>query len=297
MKLGEFQRLSTKDVARMVCKAGAKTCVFPVNGTRRWFMLEHPSAQMEDIASAYLDITSRRHIELYQLLFDHGLNTLLTPAFGLYHVERGEDYMRMAAKGLARLATWPDFLDFYKAYGVRVRFYGDHRKFLGPTPYAYLSDLFDETTARTLAHDRYRLFFGVFAHDPTETIAELATRHYVEHGHVPGKRTLVEMYYGEYVEPADLFIGFSKFRAFDMPLVTTGTTDLYFTISPSPYLTRRQLRAIIYDHLYTRRGEADYSAMDSNDWTCMRAFYQANLENTLGIGTKHRGVWYPLSQV
>ena len=297
MDLETFPSLPTEEVARLGHTAGPKGGVFPVNGTRRWFMLGHPSASRDGFVPAYLDVIGQRHIELYQLLFDHGLDTLLTPAFGQYHVERGEGYMQMAAKGLARLATHPDFLDFYKAHGVCVHFYGDYRKFLGPTPYAYLSDLFDEATVQTSAHDRHRLFFGVFAHDATETVAELAIHYYVEHGCPPDRRTLVEMYYGEYVAPANLFIGFSKLRAFDMPLVTSGTADLYFTVSPSPYLTERQLRAILYDHLYTRRAEADYSAMDTDDWTRMRAFYQANLENTLGVGTKHRGIWYPLPQV
>ena len=114
---------------------------------------------------------------------------------------------------------------------------------------------------------------------------------------IPDKRTLVELYYGEYVEPVDLFIGFSKFRAFDMPLLTTGTEDLYFTVSPSPYLTERQLRDILYDHLFTRPGDLDYSAMDGDDWARMNGFYRANLGNTLGVGIKRGEVWYPLPQV
>ena len=297
MELEEFQRLPTEDVARLVREAGPKVCVFPINGTRRWFMLEHPAARMEDSASAYLNTITRRLIELYQLLFDHGLDTLLTPSIAPDVMARGEDYMQMAAEGFARLATHPNFLNFYKAYGVRVRFYGDYRRFFDSTPYAYLPDLFDEVTAQTLAHDRHRLFFGLFAHDPTETVAELAIRYYVEHGRVPDRRTLIEMYYGEYIEPVDLFIGFSKFRAFDMPLVTKGTEDLYFTVSPSPYLTQRQLRHILYDHLYIRQGEQDYWAMDPDGWALMRDFYRANLEGTLGVGTKYKGIWYPLPQV
>jgi tuberculosinol/isotuberculosinol synthase len=292
-----FRNLPTAEVARLVREAGPKVCVFPINGTRRWFMLEHPLVQTEDSAAAYLDVAGQRHIELYRLLFDHGLDTLLTPVFGLDLMERGEGYMQMAAEGLARLATHPDFLDFYQAYGVRVRFYGDYRKFFGPTTYACLSDLFDEATAQTSAHNRHRLFFGLFAHDATESTAKMAIRYYVEHGHVPDKRSLVKLYYGEYVGPVDLFIGFDKFSAFDMPLVTMGTEDLYFTVSPSPYLTERQLRDILHDHLYARRGEPNYSAMDAEDRTQMKDFYRANLERTLGVGTKHRGVWYPLPQV
>lgn len=297
MDLETFRGLPTEEVARLVRDAGPKVCAFPVNGSRRWFMLEHPPERVEILTSTYLDAMTWRQIELYQLLFDHGLDTLLSPLLGQDLMKRGEDYIHMAAEGLARLVTHPDFLDFYQAYEVRVRFYGGYRKFLGSTPYAYLCDLFDKAMAQTILHNRHRLFFGLFAHDATETVAEIAVRFYQEHGHPPHKCQIVEAYYGEHVEPVSIFIGFSKCRAYFMPLLTTGTEDLYFTVSPSPYLTERQLRDILYDHLYARRGGPDYTAMGPGDWGLMREFYWANLENTLGVGTKRGGVWFPLPQV
>ncbi len=300
MDAEEFRHLPAEEIARLVRQAGPKVCVFPINGTRRWFMLEHLPGPDEDPLVTYLDVTGRRHIELYQMLFDHGVDTLLTPVFGPDLLERGQDYMDLAAAGLSRLATYPDFLDFYRAYQVRVRFYGDYRLFFEPTPYAYLSDLFDQVTAQTAAHNRYRLFFGVCAQDATEAIARLAVRYHAEHGHIPDKRTLVELYYGEYVGPVDLFIGFDKFCVFDMPLIATGNEDLYFTVSPSPYLTEVQLRDILYDHLYTRRGkEPDYLNMGPEAWAWMRKFYQANMGRTMGVGANQQpgDFWYPLPQV
>lgn len=300
MNAEEFRHLPAEEIARLVRKAGPKVCVFPINGTRRWFMLEHPPGPDEDPLVTYLDVTGRRHIELYQMFFDHGVDTLLTPVFGPDLLERGQDYMHLAAAGLSRLATHLDFLDFYRAYQVRVRFYGDYRLFFEPTPYAYLSDLFDRVTAQTAAHNRYRLFFGVCAQDATEAIARLAVRYHAEHGHIPDKRTLVELYYGEYVGPVDFFIGFDKFCVFDMPLIATGNEDLYFTVSPSPYLTEVQLRDILYDHLYTRRGkEPDYLNMGPEAWAWMREFYQANMGRTIGVGADRQfgDFWYPLPQV
>jgi tuberculosinol/isotuberculosinol synthase len=295
MDLETFQSLPTDEVARLVRQAGRKVCVFPLKGTRRWFMLEHPSVSVEDFASAYLDATLDRFIEIYKLMFDHGLDTLLIPSFDARLVERGEDYMKMAAEAMARMGTGSDFLEFYRAYKVRVRFYGDYRKFFESTPYAYLVDLFDEVEAQTLAYDGRRLFFGLFANDQTETIAEMAVRYYVEQGSVPDKHTLVAMYYGEYVQPVDLFIGFGKFRVFDMPLLATGREDLYFTVSPSLYLTERQLRDILFDHLYARiRTRVD---SQPEDWALMKDFYYTNLERTVGIGKRQVGVWHPLPQV
>ena len=196
------------------------------------------------------------------------------------------------------LATAPRFPEFYREYDVRVRFYGDYRRFFAPTAYSYVSGIFDEIVAQTASHHRHRLFFGVCAHDATETVGELAVQYHSEHGRLPDKKKLVEMYYGEYVEPVSLFIGFDKPCAFDMPLVATGSEDLYFTVSPSPYLSPGQLRAILYDHLYSRRtGEMDYATLEAGEWRAMDEFYRANADRTLGVGTKAGQIWYPLPQV
>jgi hypothetical protein len=85
-----------------------------------------------------------------------------------------------------------------------------------------------------------------------------------------------------------------------MPLLETGEQDLYFTVSPSPYLTGAQLVAILYDHLISRREmDTDYAAMSPDDWARMKAFYQINLGKTQGVGvqSRHGGFWYPKSQV
>lgn len=301
MDADTFRYLPTQEIAALVRAKGAKVCVFPVKGTRRWFMLEHPVVPKQDFASAYLNAVFDHHIAPYKMIFDHGVHTLLTPSFDAPLMERGEAYMRMAAEGLSALATHPAFLDFYETYGVRVRFYGEYRNHLAATPYAELIDLFDNVMARTERNNRHRLFFGLFVHDATETIAELAIQHYREHEHPPDKRALVERYYGEYVEPVDIFIGFSKLRAFDMPLLMTGKTDLYFTVSPSLYLTEAQLRDILYDHLYARQrsSQTDYALLSPEDQGAMRAFYQANAGNTVGIGRWHPRwqFWYPCPQV
>ena len=299
MELETFLNLPTEEVARIVREAGPKVCVFPINGTRRWLMLEHPEAVAEDFVRAYLDIAGRRHVELYQLFFDHGVDTLLTPVFGPDILARGEGYDALVRDGLSWFARGQDFLDFYDAYDVRVRVYGDYRRYLEPTPYAEVIDDFMDVERRTASHNRYGLLFGVCAHDAAETVAELGVRFYEAHGRLPNKRELVEAYYGEYVAPVDFFIGFDKFAAFDMPLVSTGNEDLYFTVAPSPYLHTQQLRNILYDHLYARlKEESSYIEMTEADWVMMREFYQANVGNTSGVGRCYAGgIWYPLPQV
>ena len=298
MDLEAFQKLSIAEVAQLVRSSGPKVCVFPINGTRRWFMLEHKVPEEADWSTVYYDVAAARHIDLYRLCFDHGIGTLLTPIFGPDLLERGEEYARMAIEGLALLATDPRFLTFYSEYDVRVRFYGDYRRFFAGTPYSYVSGMFDEATAQTLSHKRNRLFFGVCAHDATEMVGELAVQHFSQHGCLPDKKTLVETYYGEYVEPVSLYVGFDKPCVFDMPLVATGSEDLYFTVCPSPYMTSRQFRVILHDHLYSRRtGEVDYGTLAADEWQVMSEFYSLNAGRTVGVGTRVGQIWYPLPQV
>ncbi|MBN1565626.1 MAG: diterpene synthase [Anaerolineae bacterium] len=295
-----FLNLPTPDLAALVRQSGPKVCVFPINGTRRWYLLEHaPDASEKDYLAAYLAKIEPNHVDLYRLLFDHGIEYLLTPAFGPDLAERGPEYVAIVAHGLARLGTEKLFLDFFEDYNVRVRFYGDYRPYFENSPHAAVLDVFDDLTARTAHHDRFRLFFGLFGHDATETIAQLSVDHYRQHGSVPDKRTLIERYYGEYVPPVDMFIGFDTFSTFDMPLIAMGAEDLYFTINPSPYLTDQQLRDILFDHLYSRRIEPDYSSMEPDEWDLMREFYRVNMGKTLGVGGQQaRGnYWFPLPQV
>jgi tuberculosinol/isotuberculosinol synthase len=295
-----FQGLSTAEVAQLARTDGPKVCVFPINGTRRWFLLEYPEQAAEDFVDAYLRIGGQRHIELYKMFFDHGLDTLLTPIFGPDLLERGDAYMQIAAKGLLWFIQDQEFLDFYDAYDVRVRIYGDAHRYFDNTPYAYLLEAFDEISQRTASHHRYRLFFGVCAHDATETVAEISVRFYQEHGRLPDKRQIVEAYYGEYVEPVDLFIGFDRLTVFDMPLIATGDENLYFTVSPSPYLDAHALRAILYDLLYARHAdESSYADLSAEDWQTLRDFYVLNRQSVLGLGRRHPSgnFWYPLPQV
>ncbi|HEY9153030.1 MAG TPA: hypothetical protein VIN60_09120 [Anaerolineales bacterium] len=295
IELNDFLRLPTEEVARLVRESGPKVCVFPINGTRRWFALEHAKDIEGDPIEAYMDIAAQNHIGLYRLFFEHGIDTLVTPAFGPDLLLRSDEYVqRVGAEGLARLANYSAFLDFYDDYDIRVHFYGDHRRFLRGTKLDYLSDLFDSATERMRSHKRYRLFFGIFGNDATQAVAEFSAKYFQQQSRVPNKRELIEMYYGEYVEPVNLFIGFDRLSAFDMPLIATGEEDLYFTISPSPYMNQEQLRRILYDHLYTRRAsEPDYTKFSAQELHDLRNLYTKYLGYTVGTGDLIHGIWVP----
>ncbi len=286
MNLDDFLNLSTREVADLVRSKGPKICVFPTDGTRRWYMLEHPeSTSLESL----MEVLRERHLELYKLFFDHGIDTLLAPIFRPDLLERGEAYTKEVMKPLTWLASHPSYLSFYKDYGVSFHVYGEYREYLRSTQHGYLLDTYARLTNLTRDRRSHRLFFGIFMGDPTETISKLISEFYSEKGRLPDKKELIEKYYGEYVSPADMLIGFGRFCVHDAPLLL-GHEGLYFTISPSLYTNQQQLRMILYDYIYMRRNRTpDYGDLSQEDRVKMRDYYRSNLDKIIRIG-ENRGV-------
>jgi tuberculosinol/isotuberculosinol synthase len=291
--LERFLGLPTEEVAALVKATGRKVCVFPVNGTRRWFILEHGDKIGNDFFEAYMGVSIQNHIKLCALLFDHGIDTILAPVFGRELMHRGDEYTkRVGIDGLVRTATDNNYREFFNNYNVKVRFYGDYRDVLTGTPYEHALKSMYEVTEATKYHSGSHLFFGVFADEVTDTIARLSVEHYLAQGAIPDKQTLVQRYYGEDLPPVSFFIGFDKFTVFDMPLLSTGGEDLYFSLSPSPYMTQHQLRAILYDHIYVRRTpEPDYTKLKEDELTWLRNYYRDNKDHAFGVGKLKFDLW------
>lgn len=300
MDLETFQNLPTPEVAELVRAAGSKVCVFPINGTRRWFMMEYPQQTESDSIELFVEMGAHRLLEISGLFFEHGINTVLAPILGPDIIERGANYAPIGIGGLLWFAQNQEALNFYARHDVRVRVYGDASHYFQNTPYACTLPAFEELTQRTIKHQSHRLFLGVCAHDATETVAKIGVDFHQKHGYLPDRRQIVEAYYGEFVEPVDFFIGSGQPAAFDMPLLATGNEDLYFTVAPSAYLDARMLRAILYDHLYVRSAdEADYAEISPEDWRYMTNFYRVNRQTVLGLGYRHNNnhFWYPVPQI
>jgi hypothetical protein len=290
-----FLQLPAQEVAALVRARGQKVCVFPVNGTRRWFLLEYASQIKDDFFEAYMNVSIQNHVELCTMLFEHGIDIVLAPVFGRELMHRGDEYtQRVGIDGLVRTATDPNYRQFFEQYDVRVRFYGDYREVLTGTPYEYALNSMYEVTQATKGNKSFRLFFGVFADEFTETVSRLSVEHYLAHNAIPDRQTLVQKYYGEDLPPVSLFIGFDKFSVFDMPLLSTGEEDLYFSLSPSPYMTRHQLRSILYDHLYVRPApEPDYTKLTKEERDWLREYYRKNKDYAFGVGKLKFNLWLP----
>ena len=289
--LEQFLQLPTREVASLVVEHGVRVCVFPFNGTRRWFLMEHSQGKLNQ-SKEYVEATIRGYIRVYRLLFEHGIETVLAPVFGHEILTRGEEYMNMIGDSMKLLADHPEFNAMYNEHRVRVRFYGDYRREL-ETQYPHITQSFDGVTERTLNHDRHKLLYGVFATDATRAIAEFSVEYFKTNNRIPTRDELLQLYYGENLDKADLFIGFEKFAAFDYPLLQSGNESLYFTISPSLYMTQTLLRKILHDHIYHRPTiELNYDSMTASQWDRLRQYYHLRQDDAFGVGKVIDGIWY-----
>ena len=186
--LEAFLQLPTDEVAALVKASGEKVCVFPINGTRRWFMLEHADAIQNDFFSAYMDLSIQNHIELCAMLFEHGIETILAPVFGRELLRRGDEYtQRVGIEGLIRTATDKNYRAFFERFNVKIRFYGDYRNVLTDTPHEGALQSMDEVVEATKSNSRFRLYFGVFADESSETVARLSGETILRRRTAPGK--------------------------------------------------------------------------------------------------------------
>lgn len=141
----EFLDLPLVSVAEIVRCRGPKVSVFPFDGTRRWFHLEC-NPQYDDYQQAAL----RQSIRILKMLFEHGIETVISPIFSDDLLDRGDRYIVQALEGMALLANDEEILSFYKEHEVHVLFYGDYKKRLPSTAQgAAVVKSFDDLTIST----------------------------------------------------------------------------------------------------------------------------------------------------
>ena len=293
-ELSEWLRWPAEAVSRWVLAQPQPVVMgWPYNGTRRWYLLHR---RRDPGAGDYLTALIRRQAEHHRLVFDHGVGAILAPSFGAETLKRGPAYTRYALDGLARLADDAVYQEMFAA-GVRVRFYGDYEEALDTQRYRPVLEALADLTGSTASGGGPLLLIGLFADDPYPTISRLSVEFAGRRGRPPDRKELVEAYYGVAVPDLSLYVGFGQPEMFDVPLLATGLEHLYATLNPSPSLTERQLREILYDHLVTRRAPpVDYESLSPEAEAELARYNERYAGTTLGIGRVDllTGMWVPL---
>lgn len=286
--LDTFVSLSDHQVARLVKEHGQQICVFPISGIRQWYTMEYGNQMSLNNPVHYMNEITQKMLDLYGMFFNQGIHTLVSPLHGL--TDDDGELLASRLRRLEILTTHSDFLSFYEKFGVRVHFFGDFRRQLAGTSFAYLTGQFERLSRHTRKNTAHRLFYGLFTGNAAENIADLSVRHFIRTGQVPNRRTMMELYYGEAIESADLFIGFDTFNPADYPLLDFANENLYFIAAPSFYLEKDQLRRILHDHLHPRQ-ELDYAQLSEGELAALKDFYRAQRHMTLGLGSLRPGTW------
>jgi hypothetical protein len=288
LSLNEFLQLPTAQVAQMI---KGLTVGFPIDGTRRWVLLHDP--RVWDTGE-YKDLATEQYVKELAMLFDHGVETILIPAFGGELLGRGERYIRGMMEGMIRPAQHPLFAAFYREYNVRVRFYGDWRRQISNLPGADEVTTALEGCAATQHTGPRRIFYGLWADDILASVVDDLARSKRESVEFT-REAIVARYYGEYVKPTDIYIGFGRPCVYDVPMLVTSQTDLYYMVVPSLDLDARLFRMMVWDHLVGRWTQQEWGHLTKADFAALRDFYEAHHNYVLGLGEVDAatGVWFP----
>ena len=266
--LSEWLQLDDRVISRIVAQR-VSTAVIYLNGTRRWFLSQ--SKRWDD----YAKVTGLAHRQLCQLLYDHGIQTLIQPLLGYDLLERGPDYVKMVVEqGLGEL-TKPAYRNWYHQAEIRVTFYGNWSDILDKMGYSEVKHLL-QLVAETSVYDDHKLLCGAFADEGLDNIVSMAKE-------VSQGEELLNRYYGQPVGPVDLIIGSGQPAIWDLPLLDVNKASLYFLQAPTFCLSRETLRQILYDHLYQRINDDElYDNLPAQAWR--RA-------EVLGIGRRTEKGW------
>lgn len=130
----------------------------------------------------------------------------------------------------------------------------------------------------------------LFTGNAAENIANLSGRHFIHAGQVPNRQKLIELYYGEAIEAANLFIGFDKFNPANYLLLEFAEEKLYFTAAPSFYLDKKPTAAHPAQSPAPAQ-EPDYTQLSEGELAALKDFYRAQRNMTLGLGSLRPGAW------
>lgn len=269
--LSNWLQLDDEIIAGKVAEQ-ISTAVIYLNGTRRWFLTQ--SKNWAD----YGRIAGLAHRELCQLLYHHGLQTLIQPLLGYDILTRGPDYLKLAIEqGLGEL-TQPAYREWYHRQEIRVTFYGNWFNILTEFNFSQAAEL-SKLAAETSSYTRRKLLLGVFADEGLDNIVSLAR-------HANRGEALLEGYYGQPVGPVDLIIGSGQPVIWDLPLLNINKANLYFLQAPTFCLNREALRQILFDCLYQRINDDKlYDDLTTEAWRKVEI---------LGIGQRTEKGWIAL---
>ncbi|EFA79164.1 hypothetical protein PPL_07989 [Heterostelium album PN500] len=276
----EFLNLSNIEISKLVSESGNKTMLYSQNAIRK--LLDH-----------------------LLMIFEHGISTVIYPMW-FYTLEmRGPEYVPKFIgylQGLKSLLLEPLLLQAYMKAGIRIIFYGEFRELLMRENDTKLIEVFERIMEITKNNTKKVVLFGTNIQDPSTLIIDKSINFFKKNNREPTKSELIKEYYGVEVEEVSFYFGFDRFSTDGRPILLCdkGNEDLYFSVSPHSFFTQKQLRKVLFDHLFCRSvANAKEYQLKVIDVEIMKTFYTMNTGNTMGVGEvqPYGQYWCPLPEV
>jgi len=281
----EFRAWSHERVRSVI---GDKALILSPGGSSRWYFMEHGNPQdgylNAEEFSRYSKITLEVVLNIAQMMFMDGVNTVYSIAFTPQFDKRDDKYLKMMAYGLTLMAS-PEILEIYQKYDMKVSFRGTWETALAHYGSTSVYNQFTDITSRTQNNTGGHLVWCIQDKPIPDSLIPVVQRSLNETHQMPEHETLARAYYGsDFIQP-DIFIGNNKpsiggqLPPFLMP------SDLYFTVSPTLYLNQNSWRDILHDHLFARRvAYRDYQEMNPSAFDELRNFYREHRMDIMGVG-------------
>lgn len=305
----QFLELSSKEIAEIVkLKGKPKVGVFLPDGTRRaaiiWFGYDPDD---KDFAERYVDIELNLFMKNIEIMFTHGLPTLIIPILNHDNFKRGEKFLKDTLYPvLSKLLTSKKWLDFYKKYDIKVKVYGDI-EYAKKEGHIDFGDFIEKAQKNTAEHKSRRLFWGIAASNSMEhrRLMDLGINFYQIHDRFPNNKEKVELYYGDSLNYVDFLIRAAAIRDSDLspPIITGKKTHYYYlVISNLISFTPEVFKSILFDLIMAREkilGKKVYSKADIKglDLNVLKEYYELNKHSVIGLGMNIGKFWLPINQI
>lgn len=262
-----------------VAAVAPTTMIYAPGGTRRSAVFHG----IEPWSDAYVRWAQAKSMLCIDLIFQHGVRYLLTPALTPGNLREVNQY----SKQVFQMADWvlagPESLAAYAENRWRVRLIGDiHLPELKKTA--------EKLERDTPAHADHLLCWTVVTETEAPWQRLLAT---LKDQSIETAADAIHRLYGEQIPPATLYLAFGK-PTVDfgiVPPLLLGDLQCYWTQQPGYSLDQKQLRTILYDYAYLRRTWREEKLERAKAGLSHRKAWEEG--PVLGLGQRLGPFWYP----
>lgn len=288
----DFEKMPTSEVADFLKKRGNIVLVYWLNGTRRWLLsrlAQNAALSDSSTATAYAELVTQQFVDVLDLLYSHGIHTIICPAITMPNLKRGDAYIDdYLLSSIEHFLLSEQLETLITKHDLFITDYGEMDEVLNVDQKVRVDLARDRVRVLSQKRAKSRLFVGFCAADSANA-ALIACRSLINKGlnlKDLTRNALVKEYYGENIERVHLAISHGRMSAHSTPFMMAGE-DMYFQTSPSLYLSESSLRRVLFDYLFSRNiDDLNYDSVPTVSWEWIGKYYEQNKNEIVGLGRR-----------